>query len=241
MRIVSANVIGSGRLGMACLVAALCLPAAVLLTGCRGPAIAGPDEAAVTNGVAAVLAAGPGRREGVIGALLRPGIAVNVQVMVAGAKEVDEPRRRISDAGSITLPLIGTVNLAGRTVTEARLLLESLYGRYFVKPQVVLESTIDSGEGAVSPWGHVTVLGRVKNPGQVSIPPTRDLTVSRAIQLAGGLDSSARRNAILVTRTTDGESEQIKVSLDNIGARGSADNDIALLPGDVVFVPESVF
>lgn len=229
---------------MACLVAALLLPVAALLTGCRGPAIAGPDEAVVvTNTVPETVAraAQPPRREGVIGAVLRPGISINVQVVVAGAKEVDEPRRRISDSGSITLPLIGTVYLEGRTVTQARLLLESLYGRYFVRPQVVLESTIDDGEGAASPWGHVTVLGRVKNPGQVNIPPTLDLTVSRAIQLAGGLDSSARRNAILVTRTTDGESEQIRVSLDSIGALGSAENDIALLPGDVVFVPESVF
>jgi len=116
-----------------------------------------------------------------------------------------------------------------------------LYGRFFVRPQIIIESQIESGDASVSPWGYVTVLGRVKNPGRVNIPPTQDLTVSRAIQLAGGLSTSARGSSILVTRTQGDESVQKRVDLDRIGSRGKSENDLALISGDVVFVPEKVF
>lgn len=99
---------------------------------------------------------------------------------------------------------------------------------------------MEAGDSAVSPWGYVTVLGRVKKPGQVNVPPTRELTVSRAIQLAGGLDTSARSNAIRVTRTRGSAAEQFEVDLDRIGALGQTKDDVRLLPGDVVYVPEAV-
>ncbi len=174
------------------------------------------------------------------GALLRPGLTVNVQVLVTGQKEIDEKNRRISEAGSITLPLVGEIRLAGLTVAEAQDQLRTSYDRVFVAPQVIVECQMEAGDSAVSPWGYVTVLGRVKKPGQVNVPPTRELTVSRAIQLAGGLDTSARSNAIRVTRTRGSAAEQFEVDLDRIGALGQTKDDVRLLPGDVVYVPEAV-
>lgn len=182
----------------------------------------------------------PDARNGVAGTELRPGLTMNVQVLVTGRKEVDEKNRRISESGLITLPLVGDVHVAGVTVAEAQDVLRESYGRFFVAPQVILECLMESGDAAVSPWGHVTVLGRVKTPGHVNMPPTRELTVSRAIQLAGGLATSARSNAIRVTRTRGDGTEHFDVNLDRIGARGKSKDDIQLLPGDVVYVPEGV-
>ncbi len=176
----------------------------------------------------------------VVGATLRPGLTMNVQVLVTGQKEVDEKNRRISESGLITLPLVGDVHVAGLTVAEAQTNLNTAYGRFFVAPQVIVECLMESGEAAVSPWGHVTVLGRVKKPGQVNMPPTREITVTRAIQLAGGLDTSARSGAIRVTRTRGDSTEHFEVNLGRIGARGQSRDDIQLMPGDVVFVPEAV-
>jgi polysaccharide export outer membrane protein len=182
----------------------------------------------------------PDAHNGVAGAELRPGLTMNVQVLVTGQKEVDEKNRRISESGYITLPLVGDVPMTGLTVAEAQAALKESYGRFFIGPQVIVECLMESGDAAVSPWGHVTVLGRVKKPGQVNMPPTRELSVSRAIQLAGGLDTSARSNAIRVTRTRAGSTEHFDVDLDRIGARGQTKDDIQLLPGDVVYVPEAV-
>jgi len=182
----------------------------------------------------------PDARDGaVMAAQLRPGLLVNVQVLVTGQKEIDEKNRRISESGLITLPLVGDVPVGGLTIGAAQSLLRAFYKRYYVDPQVLIECQMESGGDAVSPWGFVTVLGRVKKPGQVNVPPTRDLTVSRAIQLAGGLDTSARSDAIRVTRTRGNRKEQFKVDLDRIGLRGTPKDDIQLMQGDVVYVPEA--
>jgi protein involved in polysaccharide export with SLBB domain len=182
----------------------------------------------------------PDASNAVSGAELRPGLTMNVQVLVTGQKEVDEKNRRISESGLITLPYVGDVHVAGVTVAEAQAVLRAAYGRFFVDPQVIVECLMESGDTAVSPWGHVTVLGRVKKPGHVNMPPTRELTVSRAIQLAGGLDTSARSNAIRVTRTRGDGTEHFEVNLDRIGARGKSNDDIQLVPGDAVYVPEGM-
>lgn len=181
----------------------------------------------------------PSTRNGVAGAELRPGLTMNVQVLVTGQKEIDEKNRRISEKGFVTLPIVGDVLVASLTVAEAQTVLGASYGRFFVDPQVIVECLMESGDAAVSPWGHVTVLGRVKKPGHVNMPPTRELTVSRAIQLAGGLDTSARSSAIRVTRTCGDGTEHVEVNLDRIGARGRSKDDIQLAPGDVVYVPEA--
>jgi len=101
---------------------------------------------------------------------------------------------------------------------------------------------VQGGPDAISPWGQVTVLGRVKQPGRVNIPPTKDLTVSAAIQNAGGLDSSAKDSAIRVTRRLDdGTYQTMDVDLRAVGARGARANDLILRDGDVVFVPQMMF
>jgi polysaccharide export outer membrane protein len=186
------------------------------------------------------MAGTPNARNGVTGIQLRSGLTVNVQVLVTGKKEIDEKSRRISESGLITLPLVGDVLVDGMTILEAQIALKGLYSKFFVAPQVLVECLMEPGEAAISPWGYVTVLGRVKKPGQVNMPPTRELTVSRAIQLAGGLDTSARSTAIRVTRTSENGTEQFMVDLDQVGARGTVKDDVRLLPGDVVFVPEAV-
>ena len=173
---------------------------------------------------------------------LTPGLVVAVSVLVSGNKEIDEPAKRISNAGEISLPLIGNVQANGMSLDELTTRLTALYSDYFVHPQVVIEFVKDQNSDMVSPWGYVTVLGRVKSPGRVSIPPTQDMTVSGAIQKAGGLDTSAKDSAIRVTRQTPrGKSAQYEVDLRSVGSRGRVHDDLILKPGDVIFVPEMIF
>ena len=173
---------------------------------------------------------------------LSPGLVVTVSVLVSGKKEIDEPTKRISNAGEISLPLIGNVQASGLSLDELVAKLTKLYNDYFIHPQVVVEFVKDQNSDMVSPWGYVTVLGRVKNPGRVSIPPTQDMTISGAIQKAGGLDTSAKDSAIKITRQLPGgKSEQYEVDLRSVGSRGRIHDDLILKPGDVVFVSEMMF
>jgi polysaccharide export outer membrane protein len=171
---------------------------------------------------------------------VRPGLNLRIMVLVSGVKEFDETSRQVSARGTLEVPLVGKVEVAGLTLQEVEVLLTERFKEFLVQPQVVVEYV--HGEGSsISPWGYVTVLGRVRNPGKLPVPATRDLTVSAAIQQAGGFDTSARTSKIRVTRQMPtGETRRMTVDL-RAYAKGDLDEDLLLHAGDVVFVPESAW
>lgn len=174
--------------------------------------------------------------------VLRPGLLVRVTVLVSGKREIDAEVKRVSDNNLLDLPLIGPVAVQGMTLSELNSTLQTRYQDYFIDPQVLAEFVFEERPDAISPWGSVVVLGRVKTPGRVNIPPTQDLTVSGAIQQAGGLDTSAKSSAIRLTRRKpDGSTERITVDFSAVGQQGTVENDLILKPGDLIFVPERVF
>jgi polysaccharide export outer membrane protein len=74
----------------------------------------------------------------------------------------------------------------------------------------------------------IFVLGEVRTPGQV--PFQRDMTVLRAISLAGGATATGATGRVKVIRIVDGKQTEIKVKLTD-----------TLLPGDTVTVPTRFF
>ena len=75
---------------------------------------------------------------------------------------------------------------------------------------------------------------------KANMPPTMDLTVTKALQMAGGVKPFANRSRIRVTRCErDGTQRKIYVDLNEIGEDGRIDKDMVLTPGDVVWVPET--
>jgi polysaccharide export outer membrane protein len=193
-------------------------------------------------GVVSVTPVEPAPKEEDKSPLLRPGLLVRVTVLVSGKRDVDAEIARISDNNQLDLPLIGPVSVNGMTLQDLNAKLQARYQDFFINPQVLAEFVFEERPDAISPWGSVVVLGRVRTPGRVNIPPTQDLTVSAAIQQAGGLDSSAKESAIRVTRRkADGKTERFTVDLSTIGKRGHAENDLSLKPGDLIFIPERVF
>ena len=173
---------------------------------------------------------------------LRPGLMVSMTVLVAGKKEIEEPSKRVSDGGTLVLPLLGEMTVTELSIDELQSQLTRRYEKYFIDPQVILDFVRNtSGEG-ISPWGFVTVLGRVAKPGRIAIPATRDMTVSGAIQKTGGFAPSAKEGAILVTRMLpDGRTETRTINLKAVGSAGRLEEDIVLEANDVVFVPEAMF
>ena len=174
---------------------------------------------------------------------IQPGHVLTITVISKGQREVFEPERRVSSSGTITLPLVGLVPVAGKTMTELMDMLHVKYAEFILEPMIDVSFMVDRSPGAVSPWGTVTVLGRVNQPGRISIPPTQDLTLSMAIQLAGGLDRSARDTSIRVSRrkAETGEMEVMDVNLRSAASDGEVENDILLREGDVIYVPQRVF
>lgn len=133
----------------------------------------------------------------------------------------------VSGEGTISFPLIGIVNAGGKTPAQVeRAIQDRLADGYLKNPTVsVLVKEIKSK--------NVTVLGEVSGP--VTLPFSEGLTVIDVIAKAGGFTAMARKNAVTVTRTTDGKKTRYTVPAGDIG-KGNADN-FFIRPGDVVNVP----
>jgi polysaccharide biosynthesis/export protein len=172
--------------------------------------------------------------------LLRMGILFSVSVEVGDEVEFESKNLWIDEGGNVVLPIIRDVALEGLTLEDASDLLTSLYQPYYVDKPVVRVQFSRESEGA--PWGYVTVLGRVRKPGRVNLPPTRDMTVSMAVQGADGFDTSANLKAIRIIRTNkDKTKSKQTVNIKHLGRDGETKQDVRLRAGDVVFVPERIF
>ena len=138
---------------------------------------------------------------------------------------------RVAPDGAIDFPLCGRKHVAGLTAGGvADELTGCLKPRYLKSPQVsVFIKEFNSKK--------VFVLGEVNKPG--TFPYEDGMSVVQAVTLAGGFTRVAAKNSSTVTRVIEGAEKRIRVPVEDIGA-GRAPN-FMLLPGDIVFVPESIF
>jgi polysaccharide export outer membrane protein len=82
------------------------------------------------------------------------------------------------------------------------------------------------------------VLGAVNKPGNIDVPNNARITVSMAVSQAGSYTKFASTGRVQVLRhTPSGEIVKLPVDLDAV-LDGKLDQDVELLPGDVVWVPE---
>lgn len=142
---------------------------------------------------------------------------------------------RVSQNGRFHFPLIGVVELKGRTIEEAEELLRELYDRdYLVNPQLNL-LVIEFSQRRVN------VLGAVNRPGTVVFPPEEEMSLIDAISRAGGFSRLANRRAVTLTRTgPDGQPKQHRINVDEIVRRGADASIWTLEKDDIIYVPESI-
>ena len=174
---------------------------------------------------------------------IRPGVAIVVQVGATGVQPVNM-EAQVDSSGMATLPYLlkEPVLCDGLTLEACQQKLVKLYQQYMRQPQVTVRFASFDAKTGVSPYGTVNVQGEVANPGPVNLPPTMDLTVTKALQAAGGTRSFADKTRVQVTRFDEnGVRQVIKVDLDEIGKKGRIDKDIRLKPGDVIYVHETIW
>lgn len=147
---------------------------------------------------------------------------------------------RVDAKGTVNLPLVGEVPVAGKTVSEAQHIIEAAYrdGRYLKKPQV----TINIEEYAAR---EVSIDGKVRTPGRYPLPIEANMTVLDLVTKAGGLTDTAKGTAITVTRiTADGKKVVFTVDVESLmkgrDRAKATDNSVLLQAGDIVYVPERI-
>jgi polysaccharide export outer membrane protein len=126
----------------------------------------------------------------------------------------------VDGEGFFALPLVGEIMTAGLTArqleNEIEMRLQS--GGYLVDPQVSIE---------VLNYRPFYIIGEVNSPG--SYQYVNGMTVINAVALAGGFSYRAAQNDIVISR---GGSN---------GPQIEALPDTAVLPGDIIEVPERFF
>ena len=132
----------------------------------------------------------------------------------------------IDNNGNIEFPMLGTLHVAGMTVSEMQEYIASqIYPRYLtVKPGV--EARIQNFR--------VFTLGEVNSPGVVRSPNGR-LNILEAIAQSGDLTIKGRRENIMIVRTNSDGSRQVKtVNLND--PKLIVSPDFNLQQNDIIYV-----
>jgi polysaccharide export outer membrane protein len=163
--------------------------------------------------------------------LLQPGDLLEISVF----REPEMDRTlRINTTGTITFPLVGTIKVSNCSIAQAEETLVNSLTKYLKNPQVSI---------LIKEYANNTVyvLGQVKRPSSLQIPPEKNLTVLEAITSAGGFTELANTSKVKVLRMENGKQKSIEVDISQITKQGKKSLDINLMSGDVIFVPQSIF
>ena len=136
---------------------------------------------------------------------------------------------RVTDAGSISYPLLGTLQAAGRTVNDLeRLIVEGLRDGSFVKqPQVTVVLTQVRGN-------QVNVLGQVNRPGRYPLEQA-ETRLSDMLAIAGGT-AAAGADVVVVTGQRGGRPFRAEVDVPSLFLPGANAPDLLVMNGDVIWV-----
>jgi polysaccharide export outer membrane protein len=136
---------------------------------------------------------------------------------------------RISEAGILSYPLLGSVRVGGLTVTDAeRRIADGLrQGNFVRQPQVSVLVTQVRGNQA-------SVIGQVNRPGRFPIE-TADLRLSDLLAMAGGVAPTGA-DVITVVGTRNGQPFRREIDVVNMFRGANRQEDLLVLNGDVVYV-----
>jgi polysaccharide export outer membrane protein len=155
-----------------------------------------------------------------------------IGVEVFGEEDLRTAARLNAD-GAVSLPLLGSIKLAGLTLNQAAAKLTELYGRdYLMNPKVNVMLIAYAKR-------RFTVLGQVNRPGSYEMPEgsPSGIDLLEAIAIAGGYTRIAAPERISVKRR-----EQIlRVDAKKLARRGGSSGLFRVEPGDTITVGESIF
>lgn len=161
--------------------------------------------------------------------VLRNGDTVEIRLGGVPSEEIAQFNApyTVDERGMLNIPYIGLVKVAGSNANqvqrdiEARLRSEGIY----THPTVTISIQ--------NSMRFITVGGAVRNPGRVVF--TSDLTLLSAVSAAGGFNDFANRKKVRLMRQGKG------VVFDCVEIMKDPQKDPAIIPGDQIDVPMSIF
>lgn len=136
---------------------------------------------------------------------------------------------KVRPDGTITMPLIGDIQAAGRTPSELQKEISKKLASY-VKDDAVVSVAVTE----VSSY-RFTVGGNVEHGGIFTAKYY--VTVSEAVAMAGGLNKFANPHKLLIVRNDGHTVRRIPVDYDRVASGEHPEEDIPLIAGDSLFIP----
>ena len=130
--------------------------------------------------------------------------------------------------GRISLPLVGDVDVAGKSTSEIDAYLEKKFSELVAEPAVsviLIESRSQ----------RYYVVGQVAQPGE--FPIDSHLTLLQVIARSGGFQEWAKRDQIKVFRREAGKEKMLEFDYDDFVKGRNLKQNILVAPGDTVIVP----
>lgn len=204
------------------------LSIAVAVAGCGGrTAIGGAPDLKVVSSTQL-----PAPSVADLGASTRPyrvGPLDQLNIDVFGAEDLKNREIQVDASGRISYPLVGTVEVAGKTPGEIETILQDLLRRRFIRDPHV---TVNLKE-IVSQM--VTVGGEVTEPGMY--PVVGRMTLLRAIARAKGLSDYSKKSEVVVFHTVNGQQYAALYDVNKIEQGAYPDPEI--YANDVISVGEA--
>ena len=137
--------------------------------------------------------------------------------------------------GEISTPLVEDMQAAGKTPTQLARAVETALADYVRSPTVTIIVQQFVGEYA----RQIRVVGQATEPQALSY---RDgMTLLDVMIEVGGLAEFASGNKAKIVRRQGAEELIIKVRIKDLLNKGRMDQNVRMMPGDVLIIPESVF
>jgi len=177
---------------------------------------------ALLLGIVSGVQAADSQREYVLGAgdIIRVSVFQNPDLGV---------ETRISESGSITFPLVGTVPVGGLSIQAAEQLIARMLreGGFVLQPQVnALVMQYRSSQ--------VSVLGLVNRPGKHPLELASN-RITDVLALVGGILPGGA-DTVIVVGTREGKPYRAEIDLPAMMLGGNMSNNVVVQNGDVIYV-----
>lgn len=159
----------------------------------------------------------------------RIGSGDTLQVSVWEQADLSVPTEVVRSDGKITLPLVKEISVSGMTERQAEAAIASALAKFVTDPIVTVVVTLPTSK-------KVYLVGGVRKEG--TLPYTYGMTVMQALSEAGGLNEYAKKTKIYILRTESGREYRLEFNYKEVLKGERMEQNIVLLPGDTVVVPQ---
>lgn len=136
--------------------------------------------------------------------------------------------------GFISMPLIGELQAAGKSPSELSLAARAALSKLVVDP--VVSVVVTGFQGVYSE--QIRIVGEAARP--QAVPYRQDMTLLDVMIQVGGMTDFADGNGAVLIRGSAG-GKQYSLRLKDLLKRGDISANVAVMPGDIVMVPQSWF